>query len=487
MEQVPDSQAVPIVKDRPSLGAAGSVVLACAIATLMIALAQRLPCTQSDRNAQGQLQLAWSGDRQYVDYCYSDIIALYSADRLDQPGAFPYRTSWVDATDASDPQPQYVEYPVLTGMFMWAGARVAQGYEDLARAGALPVRLPVTVYFYVVAVGLAWAWLFVVHAVWRLSVRRPQRALLVALSPLVIAQLFTNFDAFAVAFATGAMLAWSHRRPVLAGVLIGLGTATKFYPLLLLVPALVLCLRTGKLRQGLQAVAGAAVSWVAVNAPIAILYPAGWSYFFRFSAIRGAGFESLYNIVAYVTGWAGLDANLPPGHAPTVLNSVSAALFACACVAICGIALTCPRRPRFASLCLLVLVAFLLINKVYSPQYSLWLVPVAVLALPRWRLLVPWMVLDALIWVPTLLFERGAAHGGIGEQPFLAAVLVRDAALLVLCAAVLRDIYRPARDVVRRDGDDDPCGGVFDGAADYVTLGRRRLASNDPGRRSLIV
>ena len=79
--------------------------------------------------------------------------------------------------------------------------------------------------------------------------------LAVALSPLVIAQLFTNFDAVAVALATGGLLAWSRRRPVLAGVLLGLGGAAKLYPLLLLIPLLVLCLRAGRLERAARALA----------------------------------------------------------------------------------------------------------------------------------------------------------------------------------------------------------------------------------------
>jgi hypothetical protein len=33
-------------------------------------------------------------------------------------------------------------------------------------------------------------------------------------------------------------------------------------------------------------------------------------------------------------------------------------------------------------------------------------------------------------------------------------------------AQVVRDVLRPERDVVRRDGVDDPAGGVLDGAPD---------------------
>ena len=49
-------------------------------------------------------------------------------------------------------------------------------------------------------------------------------------SPLVIVQAFTNFDALATAFAATGLLAWSRRKPALAGVLLGLGAAAKLYP-----------------------------------------------------------------------------------------------------------------------------------------------------------------------------------------------------------------------------------------------------------------
>jgi uncharacterized membrane protein len=46
-------------------------------------------------------------------------------------------------------------------------------------------------------------------------------------------------------------------------------------------------------------------------------------------------------------------------------------------------------------------------------------------------------------------------------------VLVRDLAVVGLCALVIRQIYRPERDLVRAGGRvDDPAGGVFDGAPD---------------------
>ena len=443
-----------------------------AAAMLSVSFVQRLPCTQSYQPTPGASELNWSNGRPFVYYCYSDVIALYGDDHLDHPGDFPYKSSWVANAGTPLSQVHYVEYPVLTGLLMWAGARVTDGYAGLARDGLLPARIPVVVYFYVVAFGLALAWVLTVWAVAKLAGGDLRPALLVAVSPLVLAQLFTNFDAPAVALATGGIFAWSRRRPFLAGILLGLGGAAKLYPLLLLIPLVVLCLRAGRIRVGARVVAGAILSWVIVNAPIALLFPSGWSYFYRFSAMRGTGLESLYNLVSYFTGWAGFDPNLPPNHSPGLLNAVTLALFAAACLGICFVALNAPVRPRLPQLGLLVVFAFLLTSKIYSPQYSLWLVPLAALAVPRWRLLIPWMTIDALVWVPTMLYQRQA----IGLGYFLGAVIVRDVAVAVVCAVAIRDIYRPERDAVRRDTDEDPCAGPLAGLPDRVTWRRRRAA-----------
>ena len=69
-----------------------------------------------------------------------------------------------------------------------------------------------------------------------------------ALAPALVFPAFTNWDLAAAAFAALAFLAWSRRKPWLAGVLLGLGVTTKLYPVLFLVPLLALCLRAGRIR-----------------------------------------------------------------------------------------------------------------------------------------------------------------------------------------------------------------------------------------------
>ena len=64
-----------------------------------------------------------------------------------------------------------------------------------------------------------------------------------------------------------------------------------------------------------------------VNLPIMVLFPRGWSEFFRLNTRRGDDMDSLYNVVKSFTGWAGFDPTLGFWQPPTVLNAVTAVLF----------------------------------------------------------------------------------------------------------------------------------------------------------------
>jgi uncharacterized membrane protein len=344
---------------------------------------------------------------------------------------------------------------------------LANTYTVLTKLVSMPIIAEVVMFFNIAAFGLALAWLTTVWATAMLAgPRRIWDAALVAASPLVIFQIFTNFDALATALATGALLAWSRRRPGPAGVLIGLGVAAKLYPLLLLIPLALLAVRTGRLREVGRTAATAVLTWVVVNLPVMVLFPRGWSEFFRLNTRRGDDMDSIYNIVKSFSGWRGFDPDLGFWEPPVVLNAVSASLFAACCIAIGYVVLTATRRPRLAQVAFLVVAAFLLTNKVWSPQFSLWLVPLAVLALPHRRILLAWMTIDMLVWVPRMLYLFGEQNMGLPEQAFSATVLLRDFAVIALCALVVRQIYRPELDVVRRGDVDDPAGGVFDKTPD---------------------
>ena len=202
------------------------VVLLLAVVFLALGWGSKAACLQQAPGPNGVPVLDWAGSRQYVALCYSDTVPLYGAERLDQD-AFPYRSSWVENPGTPQQATRYMEYPVLTGLYQWSSMKVTKAWVSAARTLPLPSALEVVVYFTVVALGLALAWLVTVWATVRVTGRRIWDAALVAGSPLVAVHAFTNFDPLATAFAATGLLAWSRKRPVLAGVLLGLGGAAK--------------------------------------------------------------------------------------------------------------------------------------------------------------------------------------------------------------------------------------------------------------------
>ena len=86
------------------------------------------------------------------------------------------------------------------------------------------------------------AWMVAVAIMVKLTGSRPWDTLLMAASPLVIVHAFTNFDLLSVLPAVAAIALWAHRRPALAGVMIGLGISAKLWPAFI-GAIILLCLR----------------------------------------------------------------------------------------------------------------------------------------------------------------------------------------------------------------------------------------------------
>jgi uncharacterized membrane protein len=431
------------------------LVMAMTCFTLLLGFAQKAPCVSGD----------WTGNKQYTHMCYSDVVPLWSDERLDV-GGVPYRDT-------------AVEYPVLTGGFMWLTAELTRGVHSLdANWPELVIFASLT------AILLAACGLLVTASTAATSRRRPYDAAIFALSPLLVIHAFSNWDLLAMALTAGALWAWARKQPVLAGTLIGLGTAAKLYPIFLLVAILILAVRTRKYAPALWACLTAVPVWLAVNVPIALAYYPGWSEFYRFSIDRPSERSTGWAMAKAVldVGAGATDAPFwkPPGPAVAL-----ALLVALTVVVVIG--LRAPVKPRLAQLVFLVVLAFLLTTKVWSPQYSLWLVPLLALARPRWRLNLIWQFTEIAVWFLTLTLLLGLNQGqeahGVGYGWLMLAVVARDVMLLALAALIVREMWHPELDVVRMGGQDDPGGGYFDNAPDRKAVAQ--ADTSDPRRNAM--
>ncbi|CAM5368344.1 Peptidoglycan D,D-transpeptidase FtsI [Streptomyces badius] len=135
---------------------------------------------------------------------------------------------------------QYLEYPVLTGVFMQVAAWLTLTPDSD------PIQQREQMYWMVNAGMLMICAAVIAVCTVRTHRRRPWDGLLVALAPAFVLTATINWDLLAVALTAAAMLTRSRGRVLAFGILIGLATAAKLYPVLLLGPLLVLCWRAGR-------------------------------------------------------------------------------------------------------------------------------------------------------------------------------------------------------------------------------------------------
>ena len=207
----------------------------------------------------------------------------------------------------------------------------------------------------------------------------------------------------AVVLVAGALWSWARGRPLLTGVLIGLGTAVKLYPLFLLGALLVICVRDRRWRDLTGVVLAGAATWLVVNAPAYLTGREQWTVFWSFNSERTADLGSVWLVVSQATDQA---------FTAHTINVWSYAIFGVWCAGVALLGLTAPTTPRFAQLAFLVVAGFLLVNKVYSPQYVLWLLPLAVLARPRWRDQIVWQAGEVLYFASVWWYLDGDLAAG---------------------------------------------------------------------------
>lgn len=442
---------------RSSPGGAGSgrfwvparIVLALTCLTLVLHWVQKSPCHDG----------AWSDFKQYKQFCYSDIIPLYYADGGLHLGGVPY----LDYP---------FEYPVLTGALIGALGLPIHAY-GADRPGVNQVE-----WFYhanaLVLGALAVATAAVMLALRR---RRPWDAAMFALSPALFLTATVNWDFLAIGLAALGLYAWARHHPALGGLLLGLGTAAKLWPGFLFVPLLFLCVRARRFWDWLGAATAGVLVWIAVNLPVALANPTNWGKFFQLNRDRAIDWGTLWYIgdnFPVGNGQYGVQPFKYLGdHVNPTLNNLSYSLIILGWLAVGALILLARRRPRLAQVAFLTVAIFLIFSKVWSQQFVLWLIPLAVLARPRWGAFLVWQAAEVcyfLAFYGELLSHE--AKQVFPEGVFVFASALRLVTLAILCGFVVRDILRPELDPVRQTYHDDPDGGILDGTPDVPWLDR---------------
>jgi uncharacterized membrane protein len=357
---------------------------------LFAGLMLKMPCTSGD----------WRDGRPFTKFCYNDLLPLYQ-DRL-AGGDFPY---------LQEPN----EYPVGLGLYMWATAITARTDVE---------------FFLLNVLLLSGAAVATTILLYRMA---GAKAAYFAAAPTLLLYAFLNWDLIPVLLATAATLALVRRREGLAGALLGAGTAVKLYPGLLVVPFALDRERQGRRSEAVRLVVAAAVVWLVVNLPIAALDFRNWSLFYRFNAARLVDWGTLWFVGCHrLTGEIEC-----PGTG--VVNALSAATFIVGAVLLWRLKVR--REPDFPrwTFGLPLVVLFLLTTKVYSPQYSLWLLPWFALVAPNVRLFLAFEVADVAVFFTEFSWlGQKFGYGGLPVGLMEIAVVARAVVLVALLVHFVR-------------------------------------------------
>lgn len=229
-------------------------------------------------------------------------------------------------------------------------------------------------------------------------------AVLVALNAPLIS---SRYDLFPALLTLLALYSVQRGRPGLAGWWLGCGVVAKLYPVVLLPIFALYYICTGQWRATVRLVLGSAITILGIMLPFFLLAPDKIFTFLRYHQQRGLQVESLASgvlLLGHQVGWA--DVSITFNYGAHHLNSLFADIVVkwlpLAFVALFGVVLARSAmrfRYEYATVgaidimtltqsCVAALLAFIVTNKVLSPQYLIWLLPFAPLLRARYTIVV---------------------------------------------------------------------------------------------------
>jgi uncharacterized membrane protein len=368
------------------------VIILFAILASLFSFAKFSQCEES----------VWAGPNQYIHACYSDLPALFS-ERAFGKG------EWV-----FNGVEEAAEYPALQGVIMWATAKVSPSG---------PVG-----YFNFSAILIAL--LFIASAVLIYRIK-PDNALVYTLAPTGILALFINWDLWAIVTTLLAIYWFDRKEELASAAVLGVSIATKFFPIVLLIPIAIIFIRRHDLKRGIQYLAISLGTFTVINIPFAITTPTGWWRFYDLNLHREADWGSIW----YALSVFGV--NL------THINYLSILTLLIGILAVAIFLLQTRETLSLAESSIFIFTVLMTVSKVYSPQYVLWLTPLVILAIKDKRDL-SWfwfwqsaeVIYHFAIWQHLALLT--GAQFGLSVKLYAAATLFRIAAAIALALALAR-------------------------------------------------
>jgi uncharacterized membrane protein len=371
----------------------------------------------------------WHG-QQFSAGCYNDIQFLYPQRDI-HDHVFPYihgKLLHDSGTDTTELTGGAIEYPVLTGVFTWFTGLFADTPDGFLMWSAV-LLLP-----------------FGLLAAFLLARMTGQRAMLFAAAPSIVLYAFHNWDLLVVAAMVGGIYAWWRQRYVWSAFWLAIGGCLKLFPLFFLAPLVLHRLADGDRRGAAKTAAVGVGTFALVNLPFLLINPGGWWAPYDFQRLRNADYTS--NSI-WVWGASELTRD--------DLNILTPALIASAFVTALAVGWWRAEREGefpFVQVCGAMVLAFVLLGKVFSPQYALWIVPFLVLVRVRWGWWLAFFAVDLLLYFGLFrwYFDEIYRHVdfGLAKQALIVGVWGRATVVgLLFFVLLVSQVAFPRRDAPR--------------------------------------
>ncbi|HEY4499790.1 MAG TPA: glycosyltransferase 87 family protein [Candidatus Paceibacterota bacterium] len=284
-----------------------------------------------------------------------------------------------------------IEYPVITGLIIDITGKVGRNVPGYFIVNAL------------LLIGFAVASTYLLQ---RLTEHYPDRSgsqdnvwRYWIFAPSLLMFGVYNWDLVAVFFSICALYAMAKNKDYWAAIWIAIGFSTKFFPALFFLPLLLKQDNWKKI--GYLIGIFIAVTLV-INSYFILNAFDNWYYFFELNRTRNSNIDSIWTTIRFLFS--------PYLESVPRVNALSLVTFS----GLYGWLMWRFRKADTVKLCFLSVLAFLLTNKVFSPQYLLWLLPFFVIfSVPK----IKWFyaleganIVSTFIVLRWFLIERNVAY-----------------------------------------------------------------------------
>ena len=281
---------------------------------------------------------------------------------------------------------------------------------------------------------------------------------LLSIGPLMI----NRYDLIPAVMLLAAIYAFTCGRTKIAWALLAAGTMTKIFPVVVAPIFLIFDLARQRYQRALSGTITFGLTAAAIALPFFILSPHGLWESFSYQAQRGLQIESVLAsllLLGQKLGLTTLTIGIASGAidvSSPLADALSKITPAMVLISLAAVFWLYYRRQRAAlaqhgateditqaeiacliAFSMLAVLAFMLSDKVLSPQFIIWLYPFITLITGRFRRL-SWLLFIAIGLMSYLIFPTGYLNLEEGDGRMIAILLARNAALFGLALAIAR-------------------------------------------------